>query len=252
MEKKNNKVNNEKQTTAAIPQDDSVFKTLNNLDCSKFVEKREQLSYLSWASSWEMVMSIYPDASYEIVRYDGKPYLYDQVLGYMVETNVTIEGKTKSMWLPVMDNNNRAMKSEPYTYTVKNQNFKYAKWNDERKAYIDSYGKVQKEFVEKKVEAATMFDINTAIMRCLTKNIAMFGLGLYIYRGEDLPTVKAEEIDEQKAKENQEMQALQDAIQSLGKAKDMEELKAAFNSYPQYKDNKMFRAAVNKVAKKFE
>ena len=39
----------------------------------------------------------------------------------------------------------------------------------------------------KTVQAATMFDINTAIMRCLAKNLALFGLGMYIYAGEDLP-----------------------------------------------------------------
>ena len=38
------------------------------------------------------------------------------------------------------------------------------------------------------IDNATMFDINKTIMRCLTKNLAMFGLGLYIYAGEDLPT----------------------------------------------------------------
>lgn len=32
-----------------------------------------------------------------------------------------------------------------------------------------------------------MMDINKAVMRCLVKNLAMFGLGLYIYAGEDLP-----------------------------------------------------------------
>lgn len=32
-----------------------------------------------------------------------------------------------------------------------------------------------------------MTDVNKTIMRCLTKNLAMFGLGLYIYAGEDLP-----------------------------------------------------------------
>lgn len=53
------------------------------------------------------------------------------------------------------------MKHEAYTYTTK-------------------YG-------SKTVEAATMFDINKTLMRCLTKNLAMFGLGIYIYAGEDLP-----------------------------------------------------------------
>ena len=40
---------------------------------------------------------------------------------------------------------------------------------------------------ERTVEAASMFDVNKAIMRCLVKNLAMFGLGLYVYAGEDLP-----------------------------------------------------------------
>lgn len=40
---------------------------------------------------------------------------------------------------------------------------------------------------ERTVDAASMFDVNKAIMRCLVKNLAMFGLGLYVYAGEDLP-----------------------------------------------------------------
>ena len=39
----------------------------------------------------------------------------------------------------------------------------------------------------KSILQPTSFDVNKAIMRCLTKNLAMFGLGLYIYAGEDLP-----------------------------------------------------------------
>ena len=38
-----------------------------------------------------------------------------------------------------------------------------------------------------------MFDVNKTIMRCLVKNLAMFGLGLYIYAGEDLPEGDADE-----------------------------------------------------------
>jgi hypothetical protein len=39
------------------------------------------------------------------------------------------------------------------------------------------------------------FAINTAIMRCLAKAIAMHGLGLYIYAGEDLPECEAPQVD---------------------------------------------------------
>lgn len=90
------------------------------------------------------------------------PYVYDENTGYMVFTNVTINNLTHTMWLPVMDSANKAMKSERYTYDTK-----YKKGIP--------------------VEAATMFDVNKTIMRCLVKNLAMFGLGLYIYAGEDLP-----------------------------------------------------------------
>ena len=74
------------------------------------------------------------------------------------------------MWLPVMDGNNKAMKAEPY--------------------------QVQTKYKTITVNAATMFDVNKAIMRCLTKNLAMFGLGLYIYAGEDLPEVVDETIQQ--------------------------------------------------------
>ena len=73
------------------------------------------------------------------------------------------------MWLPVMDSSNKAMKSEGYTYDTK-----YKK--------------------DISVEPATMFDVNKTIMRCLVKNLAMFGLRLYIYSGEDLPEVETEKI----------------------------------------------------------
>ena len=82
-------------------------------------------------------------------------------------TSVTIDDVTHEMWLPVMDGANKSMKDEPYTYQVKE--YENRKWTG--------------NYVDKAVEAATMFDINTAIMRCLVKNIAMFGLGLYIYSG---------------------------------------------------------------------
>ena len=47
---------------------------------------------------------------------------------------------------------------------------------------------------KKTVEQASMFDVNKTIMRCLVKNLAMFGLGLYIYAGEDLPEVEKAEM----------------------------------------------------------
>lgn len=142
----------------------NTFETLNNINVNEHKEEKNGLSYLSWVWAWAEVKKHYPDAVYTIEKFNGLPYVYDELTGYMVYTEVTIEGITHEMWLPVMDGANKAMKAKPYTYKTK-------------------YG-------EKTVEAATMFDVNKTIMRCLVKNLAMFGLGLYIYAGEDLPEVE--------------------------------------------------------------
>jgi hypothetical protein len=152
-----------------------VFQTLNEINVNSKTEKKNGLTYLSWAYAWAEIKKLYPEARYNIVKgREGLPYVYDQSTGYMVFTEVTIGDVTHEMWLPVMDGANRAMKAVPYTYFVK--------------GWINNV----KTDVEKAVEAATMFDINKTIMRCLTKNLAMFGLGLYIYAGEDMPEVVAE------------------------------------------------------------
>ena len=157
----------------------SVFETLSAINCNDHTEQKNGLTYLSWAWAWGIVKSYYPSANYEVVEYGtseevgyvSRPYLHDPNLGYLVTTKVTIDGETIPMSLPVMDGANKAQKHMAYTYKTK-------------------YG-------EKSVEAATMFDINTAIMRCLTKNLAMFGLGHYIYAGEDLPkSVETRSISE--------------------------------------------------------
>lgn len=164
----------------------SVFDILNDVDVNGHTEEKNGLTYLSWAWAWGELKKHYPEATYEIERFgeEKKPYLYDEQLGYMVFTSMTIEGQTHEMWLPVMDGANKAMKNKPYTYKV----FKYVNgkkvWNDQLKQY---------EMVDKAVETPTMFDINKTIMRCLVKNISMFGLGLYIYAGEDLPESKVYE-----------------------------------------------------------
>ena len=154
--------------------DKTQFEIFLETNVNAYTEKKNGLTYLSWTYAWKEFKKVYPGAYYQIHHWEGKPYIYDENLGYMVETTVYSGeadgiGETLSMWLPVMNGANKAMKNKPYTYSVKN----YKTGGTE----------------EKTVEAATMFDINTSIMRCLVKNIAMFGLGLYIYAGEDLPDV---------------------------------------------------------------
>lgn len=149
----------------------SVFEVLFNINVGNHIEKKNGLSYLSWPYAWAEVKKLFPDANYEVKLFGEHhlPYVYDETTGYMVFTSVTVAGLTHSMWLPVMDSNNKAVRSVKYTYDTK-----YKK--------------------NIPVESATMFDINKSIMRCLVKNLSMFGLGLYIYAGEDLPETETEKI----------------------------------------------------------
>ena len=134
----------------------SVFERLSAINLNEHVEKKSNLTYLSWAWAWSATKKECPDATYKILPTD-----YDEALGFMCHTEVTIEGETLGMWLPVMDGANKSMLKTSY-------------------AYASRYG-------DKTVDAATTFDINKTLMRCLVKNLAMFGLGIYIYAGEDVP-----------------------------------------------------------------
>lgn len=146
-----------------------MFDTLYSLDLNGKIEKYNELSYLSWANAWAEFKRCYPSATYRIIKNPSTqlPYFADPFVGIMVYTEVTVDEITHEMWLPVMNAANKAMKFESYAYQV---------WD-----------KAKSQYVDKTVQAATMFDINKTIMRCLVKNLAMFGLGLYIYAGEDVP-----------------------------------------------------------------
>lgn len=149
-----------------------MFEELSKININEHTENKNGLTYLSWTWAWSELKKHYPGATYEIEKFENNlPYVYDENTGYMVFTKMTIQDTTYEMWLPVMDGNNKAMLDHPYTYKVKE--------------YVDK--KWTGKYVEKPVEPATMFDINKTIMRCLVKNIAMFGLGIYIYAGEDMP-----------------------------------------------------------------
>ena len=128
----------------------TVWKTLSKIDVSKHVEKKGQLTYLSWTWAINEIMKVYPSFDYHFneneVYPDGSVMVHCDVL--VAESGVKVK---RTMWLPVMDNRNNAI-SNPSSRQV----------SDTR-------------------------------MRCLTKGIAMLGLGFYIYAGEDLPQV-AEEV----------------------------------------------------------
>lgn len=134
-----------------MAQSKSTFETLSKINVNDKVEKKNGLSYLSWAWAWQVVKENYPDSTYTIYENaDGFNYHHDGMTAW-VKTGVTIGGIEHIEYLPVMNYRN---KSIPMT-------------------------------------ELTSFDVNSSIQRSLTKAMARHGLGLYIYAGEDLPETDA-------------------------------------------------------------
>lgn len=141
---------------------EDIFKKLRNINVKPFIKQKNNQSYLSWAVAWRLVIEIFPSAIYELKTFDeGMPCKITE-FGAFVSTSVTIEGTTREMTLPVLDGANKSLKKQEYTYDTR-----------------------YKKGV--KVEAINAFDINKAQMRCLVKNLGVFGLGLDLYIGYDLP-----------------------------------------------------------------
>ena len=125
----------------------NTFAVLNAINCNEHTEKKDKLTYLSWAWAWQIAKQNFPDATFTIYENrDGLNYHTDGRTCW-VKTGVTIGGIELIEYLPVMD--------------YRNQSIPLAK--------------------------VTSMDVNKAIQRSLTKAIARHGLGLYIYAGEDLP-----------------------------------------------------------------
>ena len=128
----------------------SVFETLNAINVSGKTEKKNGLTYLSWAYAWAEVKKLYPDAQYKVYERDtqyGPVNYFTDGMTCWVKVSVTIEGLEHVEMLPVMD--------------YKNQAVPLAKVNS--------------------------CLVNKSIQRAVTKACARFGLGLYVYAGEDLP-----------------------------------------------------------------
>ena len=184
-----------------------MFEALSALNLNEFVEKRNDLTYLPWSDCFDVLRSVYPSATYKVIKNsEGLPYFADRNTGIMVFTEITIDGITSECFLPVMDYKNQAMKLAPYTYQV---------WDSNKKAYVDKH-----------VESATMFDINKTIWRCLVKNVAIAtGIGLYIFKGEDVP----EKSNDETASKQQKKSADQPTPKPFDKYAG---LKATINSAP--------------------
>lgn len=133
-----------------------MIEDLLKLDVSKHIEKKNNLSYLSWAWAWTQALKADANAHYQVQMW-GKPgeeKCYMDINGTgMVWVTVTMFGKPITCQLPVMDHRNKAILNPD------------------------------------------AFSVNTAIMRCMTKGLSLHGLGLFIYAGEDLPEMDTGLID---------------------------------------------------------
>ena len=132
---------------------DNYFNDLYAVNVNGHTEKKNNLTYLSWAWAWGEIKKRHPDATYTVYENaDGWNYHTDGRTCW-VKTGVTVNGIEHIEYLPVMDYKNKSIT----------------------------------------VENVTSFDVNKAIQRSLTKACARHGLGLYIYAGEDLPEEEAAE-----------------------------------------------------------
>lgn len=126
---------------------DNYFVTLNNINVNDKTEKKNGLTYLSWAWAWGEIKKLYPDSTYTIYENADGLFYHTDGKTCWVKTGVTVNGIEHIEYLPVMDFRNASIP----------------------------------------VEKVTSFDVNKAIQRSLTKAVARHGLGLYVYAGEDLP-----------------------------------------------------------------
>ena len=140
----------------------SIWETLSAIDCNEHTEKKNGMTYLSWAWAWGILKKHYPTATFtKHLSDDGIPVFLDSDSNGYVKVTVTIGDESMTEVFPVLDFRNKSIKNP------------------------DS------------------FAVNTALQRCLTKALSYFGLGHYIYAGEDIPqdaesTSKEEKVEEVK------------------------------------------------------
>ena len=131
---------------------------LLKINVNDHTEKKNGLTYLSWAWAWQEALKVDQNATFDVQTFNGMPYMDVNGTG-MVWVTVTLFGQPRTCMLPVMDYRNKPILNPD------------------------------------------AFAVNTAIMRCMTKALALHGLGIYIYAGDDLPQddEKAAQITQTKA-----------------------------------------------------
>lgn len=125
----------------------NVWSTLKgiNVEDKKMVEKKNNLSYISWAKAWSALCDEYPDTTMEKhCNEQGFPYFKDENGWCFTKVTVTVGSKSITEMLPVLN------------------------------------------YANKPIQNPNSFEVNTSLQRCLAKAIALHGMGVQVYSGEDL------------------------------------------------------------------
>lgn len=203
----------------------SVFEILSKIDVSGHVEtirmrKGPALKYVSWAWAWNMVKSIYPDTTRKIEEFPE--YQFDKETGKWYATGQMLDYRITPAGCEVR-----------VTVTIEGEEY------SERLYVMDMRNQP--------VQNPNISQINKTQQRCLVKALAMAGLGLNLYAGEDLPMGDANEADQRKRNEvaQQKQKASHDSLQrGLEMLADMlnkkpEEIKASLIA--EYKDTDLYK-----------
>ena len=157
--------------------DNPAWKQLKAVDIKDMIEKKGKFSYISWAMAWSALCDIYPDATMEKhCNEHGFPVFKDENGWCFTKVTVTVNGKSITEMLPVLNNFNKPIKNP------------------------DS------------------MDINSSLQRCLAKAIALDGLGVHVYSGEDIvdiPDNLGEEDAKPKAIQKSEIKKVEEEVKKV-------------------------------------
>jgi len=111
------------------------------------IDKKGNLNYASWSEVWSEMKKLFPNANFQVYENREGMPYFSDHVGCFVKVGVLVKGLKHICHLPILDFKNKTIKRD----------------------------------------LLNVFDINKAILRALVKACAMHGLGLYVYKGEDLP-----------------------------------------------------------------
>lgn len=155
-------------------ENNTTFNRLNEVDITEYTRAKNGYKYLPWSTAWSLVLEQFPDATYGINKSEDGCIYHTDGVTCWVETWVTINGKTLDEMLPILNHANKAIAKD----------------------------------------AVTTLNASNSIKRCLVKNLALFGLGLSLWTGEEL----SDRAKVAKAKKSAEIEELKTQITDTCKA----------------------------------